>query len=271
MFAKVFSLAAAGVLAAWVGAGAAATAPAPALHRELFGMNAHYYRGQAGLTGLRFYVRGIPATFPGAKEPLPPGITPVVSAKVDPVLFAAGAYDRAVMRWLSQAPAGSLVTIDHEANLPKRDVNRLAYLAATRRLAALAEPYPVQVGQIFATYPVWRLGQDLAAWMVPGLDFYGLDGYQGHAWQTPYGVFGRAYAQVRAVSPDSDVGIAETNSRVNAAAWAAQVYPWAASRPYLDFFLWFTCPAHVSFCRFGALPMPPATVMAAEARLAATP
>ena len=271
MFAKVLSVAAAGVFAAWVGVGAGASAPAPALHHELFGMNAHYYRGQAGFTSLRYYVRGIPATFPGGKEPLPPGITPVVSAKVDPAAFAAGAYDMAVRRWLTQAPAGSLVTIDHEANGPRRDISRVEYLRAVRRLVWLAEPYPVAVGQIFATYPVQRLGQDLAAWMVPGLDFYGLDGYQDHAWQTPAGVFGRAYAQVRAVSPDSDVGIAETNSRVDAAAWAAVVYPWAASRPYLDFFTWFTCPAHVSFCPFGALPMPPAAVVAAEARLAAAP
>jgi hypothetical protein len=250
--------------------GAAKISAATWHHPMLYGMNAHYYTGQFGMTSLRYFVRGVPSTFPGQGQmTVPPGITPIVSMNVDLTAFAAGQYDAATRHYLSLAVPGTLITVKHEANNHFQTISPQTYKAAIRRLAALAQGYPVRVGQIFGTYPVVKLGQDLADWTVPGLSFYGIDCYQRTASETPALMCGKAYTQIASAAPSGAIGITETNSNVNPAAWARAVYPWAASQPRVRLFAWFTC-VQASYCD-SPLPMPPAWLVAADARLSAAP
>jgi hypothetical protein len=265
VFAAVFGL------ALWQMQSPAATRD-PVLAHQLFGINASQYHGQAGITSLRYYARGVPEDFPGqGTMTVPEGITPIVSLNVDPGTFAKLPCNGALGHYLLQAPSGTLVTVDHEANLPGRHIDRLAYLQAVRHLAYCAQGFPVLAGQIFSTYPVDHLGQNLGPWVVPGLGFYGLDGYQRHASDTAAGVFGRSLAEVAAAAPTGVLGITETGSFVDADAWGAGVYRWAASQPRVRLFAFYGCPYSLAYCPYGAIPLPSPAVLGMDARLAAAP
>lgn len=182
----------------------------------------------AGLTGVRAYHQpadGVPAEWRGD---LPARAVPVVSLRPNPYDLLAGEYDADLPAFLASAPPSARVELWHACNALDQD--EAARYHVTPRLLVAASAYVravardvapgVLVGQGFATYPVWRRGQDLTPWVCPGLDWYGLDGYQGHDEdRTPASVFGPAIDQARSAGATGPLLITETNSSVDQAAW----------------------------------------------------
>lgn len=221
----------------------------PNPHGILFGINTGdmsvLQSETAGITAERAYFtasQGVPKTWPK----IVPGMVGVVSFKPNNADFSAGKDDAATIAFLKQAPSGSWVAIWHEGNEPHDHLNRLAYLSATRRLKQIVTTnhIPVKVGQIFGTYPVQFLGQDLGQWTVPGMDFYAFDGYQAHSTQTPSSVFGKSIADVRNIAGSTaPLAVTETNTTNVSAVdqWAQATWNyWAPLNPLA--FMWFAAP-----------------------------
>jgi hypothetical protein len=237
----------------------------PPAHHMLYGMNTRFYTGQAGITSLRYYARGIPTTFPGQPgQTVPDGITPIVSLNCDLAALADGSLDTQMKGYLKLAVPETLITVRHEANNAGNNVDPATYRAAIRRLAMLAKGFPVRVGQIFGTA---NRSQDLTPWIVPGLSWYALDGYQRVTTDTPASVFGHDYQQLLSLTKYASLGIAETNSNVNPDAWARVVYPWIVTQPRARMFAWFGC----NDTRPCTLPLPSATIIGQDAREASAP
>jgi hypothetical protein len=118
--------------------------------------------------------------------------------------------DAALIASLSALPELSWVTLWHEANI-RTGMDRAAYVAAIAHVNGLvtANNIPVTFGQIFST----RNSQDLHPWVVPGLGFYGVDGY-GQPTQpnrTPAVIFGHSFSAIRDVEPNAKLAITETD------------------------------------------------------------
>src|SRR5262249_46501434 len=145
----------------------------------------------SGFTAERYYFtpqQGVPTDWPD----LQPGLVGVVSFRPNLAEVPTGTLDTSIVAFLRKAPPGSWVTIWHEANAPKKNINPDVYRAATEHVRRLVNvnKVPVKFVQILECYPVTNLGQDLTKWIVPKCHAYLLDAYQLHATQSPDDVFG---------------------------------------------------------------------------------
>jgi hypothetical protein len=221
----------------------------------LFGTNKSAYAQMAAagipLWSLRSYnapAASVPPTFPGSGAmPLAPApVVPIVSIKPSPAAVLGGQLDGALAAYFKAAPAGTFISPWHEGNLPasafsgspSQFVAMHAYIAAVARKANPA----VKVCAIYGTYRVFTSGQNLSDWVCPGLAGYFLDGYQNSADHTPDVVFGQSWAEVLAVEPAARLGIAETNSTTDPAAWFPQAFMWAQAHGAIAFAPFFNAP-----------------------------
>jgi hypothetical protein len=197
-----------------------------------------------GLTAKRLYATAsnpVPATWP---QP-PAGVTGIYSFKPALASVNHGTLDKAIVASLRALPVGSWVTIWHEANLANRGFQPGPYTAAVRHVERLivSRSIPVRFGQIFGTYAVNSQGQNLSLWVVPGLAFYGMDGYD-HAThlQTPTEVFGKSFAEIRQAYPAASLAVMETGVSNGTASqtnqWADSAWSYACQQGVSAFMLW---------------------------------
>jgi hypothetical protein len=200
-----------------------------------------------GLAGYRAYntpAQGIPVTWPGpGASPVPAGVTlPVISIKPDIPTVLSGSLDAALAAFAALVPTGAMVTCWHEGETTSDG------FTTTQILALHAHCYPIfkavspgcLYGQIVASYTAtpasghYPLGQ----WMAPGLDFYGLDGYQSATSDTATSIFGTAASQIEGALGSVPLAIMECNSSIQASrpAWFSNTWSWAQANNCLAYF-----------------------------------
>ena len=101
-------------------------------------------------------------------------------------------------------------------------------------------------GQIVTCYTASRPSghYPLGQWMAPGLDFYGLDGYQAASSHTVASVFGVAADQIRAKLGNVPLAVTECNSVVQPGRpeWFHDTWAWAQANKCLTYFtFWERC------------------------------
>lgn len=237
---------------------AGATAPAMASHGILFGIdNTSYAALQAatgGITAERWYYKpGLPNGYRSQ-----PGVTEIVSIKPDLSRIGQADYDAALVSWMRGLPSRTWLTVWHEANCPGNGIDAAQYRRATATMYSLVHGngIPVKYGQIFGACSYAR------GWVVPGMDFYGLDGYQRQSTDTAGSVFGPNLHAVRLVAgSNAPVAMTETNTLFNRSAWAKATFGYWKAQGALAW-LWFA-----STFNGGTFPsLPPAGVLQRIAR-----
>jgi hypothetical protein len=191
--------------------------------------------GLAGYRGYNTPAQGVPATWPG------PGASPVpaaaslliISIKPDINSVLSGSLDLQLAAFAAFVPAGAMVTCWHEGEATNNG------FSTSQILGLHAHCYPIfkaaspgcQYGQIVTCYTAtpasghYPLGQ----WMAPGLDFYGLDGYQTAGSDTAASVFGNAATQIENAIGPVQLAVTECNSTIPAdrPAWFNSTWSWA--------------------------------------------
>jgi hypothetical protein len=204
--------------------------------------------------GYGYPADGIPASWPGSDAaPVPAGVTmPVISfypPQIDSGAFyditgmAGGTYDAELIAYFSLVPANALVACFHEGEsntygagkpAPVRNGTEATYVAMHEHLYALFHMHAAagaRYGQIFSSYSSNPASSSypLSNWVAPGMDFYGIDGYQGGGSDTIANTFGTSLTQIEVVQSSPVIAIPETNSYLEAdrPAWFADVAAWA--------------------------------------------
>jgi len=206
--------------------------------------------GLAGYRGYNTPAQGIPATWPGTgASPLPAAASLfVVSIKPDVNDVLSGSLDAEFAAFASLVPAGAMVTCWHEGEATSN-----GYTTA-QILGLHAHCYPIfktaapdcLYGQIVTCYTAtpasghYPLGQ----WMAPGLDFYGLDGYQTSGSATAASIFGTAATQIEGAIGSVPLAITECNSAIQAdrPGWFNDTWSWAQANDCLTYFSYWDAP-----------------------------
>lgn len=186
----------------------------------------------------------MPATWPGpGAKPVPAAAKlPVISIKPDIGELLSGALDAQLSAFAALVPAGAMVTCWHEGETAGNGLSAgqvRALHARSRRIFKAASPH-CRYGQIVSCYTATRASghYPLGQWMAPGLDFYGLDGYQAAASHTAASVFGTAASQIsRALGP-VQLAVTECNSVIPASRpkWFMDTWSWAQAHGCLTYF-----------------------------------
>lgn len=192
---------------------------------------------------------GVPTAWPQSE---PSAATGIVSFRPGDQILT-GAYDTALESFLSGAPAGSWLVDWHEKNLPSAGFWGTAaqavavdvYLSEFIRVHG----YPITFGQIFSTYQPGDASKFAGPWVCPGLDFYGMDGYQAGTNRTPTQVFGQLVNDITDVYSNADLAITETNTQAGTPDWYLECFGYAVNHQML---------AWLTFWGFGAVEYNPA-------------
>jgi hypothetical protein len=106
--------------------------------------------------------------------------------------------------------------------------------------------------------------------MAPGLDFYGLDGYQSASSHTAASVFGTAASQIQGALGPVQLAITECNSALAAGRpqWFSETWSWAQANNCLTYFTFWDSAA--SGTPYAWLPDDMATIAALAAINAAS-
>ena len=223
--------------------GKAATVSASTSVRIAFGVNlAEYATVSPDLPGITFTkafsepttgTNGVPSKWPGDSATKPPAGTTTLSCFCpDPAMAIAGELDASYTAYVKLAPAGSVITAWQEGNGSWSGVWANGFTVANWRamhtrlagLTAAANP-AVRYGQVVATSPV-RGGQDITPYVVPGMSWYSMDGYDLQGTSTPEAVFGETWAGILSVEPSARCAITETNSTDATGGWFTDCWEW---------------------------------------------
>jgi hypothetical protein len=182
----------------------------------LYGTNASTFEAMRAVIKPTFSCRQYADDIPAAWPTRFPDARPLIfSVRPVPADVLSGALDPAIVALAASAPAGSWLAPWNEANLPGSAFihhyggTPAQFQAICQRfhaLAAAANP-GLHVGQILGTYP-----KSDPAWVTPGLDFYGFDGYGRTGTYTPADHFGPYIADAFSVEPGARLAITETNA-----------------------------------------------------------
>jgi len=200
-----------------------------------------------GLAGYRAYntpAQGIPVTWPGpGASPVPAGVTlPVISIKPDIPTVLSGSLDAALAAFAALVPTGAMVTCWHEGEAAHNDFTTAQVLALHARCYPIfkAASPGCRYGQIVTCYTATRASghYPLGQWMAPGLDFYGLDGYQVARSHTAATVFGAAAHQIQGALGTVRLAVTECNSALPASRpdWFKDTWSWARANDCLTYF-----------------------------------
>lgn len=207
-----------------------------------------------GLAGYRGYdtpAQGTPASWPG------PGAGPapahaslqVISIKPDIGAVLSGSLDQKLRAFAGLVPAGAMVTCWHEGERANNN------FTTAQILGLHAHCYPIfkaaspncRYGQIVASYTASRASghYPLGRWLAPGLDFYGLDGYQSASSHTADSVFGAAAGQIQGALGPVQLAVTECNSALAASRpqWFKETWSWAQANNCLTYFTFWDSPA----------------------------
>jgi hypothetical protein len=200
--------------------------------------------GLAGFRGYNTPGQGVPAVWPGpGANPIPAAAElPVISIKPDIGELLAGSLDARLSAFAALVPAGAMVTCWHEGETAGNGLSAgqvLALHERSRRIFRAASPR-CRYGQIVSCYTATRASghYPLGQWMAPGLDFYGLDGYQAAASHTAASVFGTAASQINRALGPVQLAVTECNSVIPASRpkWFRETWSWARTRGCLTYF-----------------------------------
>jgi len=200
-----------------------------------------------GLVGYRGYdtpPQGTPAWWPGpGASPIPAAASlQVISIKPDIGEVLSGALDDKLRAFAGRVPAGAMVTCWHEGETAGNN------FTTAQILGLHAHCYPIfkaaspdcRYGQIVTCYTASRASghYPLGQWIAPGLDFYGLDGYQPAQSHTVASVFGVAADQIRAEVGKVRLAVTECNSAVQSGRpeWFHDTWSWARANNCLTYF-----------------------------------
>lgn len=200
--------------------------------------------GTAGCTFTPY--TGTPSTFPGTGAGLPfnSGISvPVLDTATVPALVNAGLLDTALTSLISSMPNGSWLMPHHEVNL-NADLRRFGYSSddvnrMDRHILQLKNSLnpTIQYGRGFSAYDVFAQGQNITAYATPGMDFYGVDGYQKfNANLTTDTVFGVVMGQILDSEPNARIEIIETNTQYDVPTWFNDVWSYVQNHDYIGGF-----------------------------------
>jgi hypothetical protein len=159
-----------------------------------------------------------------------PGGIPVVNFKPIIPLLLAGTLDVPLTAYFGGAPDGAILLPWHEPNDPQfvGMFTAAQMEAADAYLLVLAHSVnpTLKVGRCLATLTG---GTNVLAWIWPGMDCYGLDGYQKTGLtETPEELFANALNGIRAVS-DAPIAIIETNTPDSLDPWWGLIQDYAAA------------------------------------------
>jgi hypothetical protein len=200
-----------------------------------------------GLVGYRGYdtpAQGTPAAWPGpGASPLPEAASlQVISIKPNINEVLSGALDDQLRAFARSVPAGAMVTCWHEGEAAGNGYTTAQILSLHARCYPIfkAASPGCRYGQIVTCYTASRPSghYPLGQWMAPGLDFYGLDGYQPASSHTVASVFGVAADQIRARLGNVPLAVTECNSAVQPgrAEWFHDSWAWAQANKCLTYF-----------------------------------
>jgi hypothetical protein len=199
--------------------------------------------GLAAYRGYNTPGEGVPGSWPGPSAgPLPPGASlPIISIKPDIKDVLSGALDKQLAAFAAQVPAGAWVTCWHEgerANEGHTTSDILGLHARCHKIFKAQSPHCLY-GQIVTCYTATRASghYPLGQWMAPGLDFYGLDGYQAAKTDTADSVFGAAARQITGALGAAPLAIIEVNSSLpnSRPAWFSDTWAWAEANNCLTY------------------------------------
>jgi hypothetical protein len=199
--------------------------------------------GLAAYRGYNTPGEGVPSSWPGPSAgPIPPGASlPVISIKPNIADVLGGALDKQLAAFAEQVPAGAWVTCWHEgerANEGNTAADITGLHQHCHKIFKAQSPHCLY-GQIVTCYTAtpasghYPLGQ----WMAPGLDFYGLDGYQAAKTDTADSVFGAAARQITGALGKVPLAVIEVNSSLpnSRPAWFSDTWEWAQANNCLSY------------------------------------
>jgi hypothetical protein len=183
----------------------------------IFGINSIAYKAVAAagvrLGAWRAYnppPSGVPAAWPGGKAGTPPpGAVPVVSFRPAIADVLAGKLDGPLDAWFAKVPENAWVAAWAEGEGGRfghspEEIRGLAEYLYPRFTAAA--PLTARFGQIFESWTAGPKGRGLSQFVVPDMDFYGVDTYADPAngLTTPAAVLGPVVSQILAAAPGSE-------------------------------------------------------------------
>ena len=200
-----------------------------------------------GLAGYRGYdspAQGVPSSWPGpGAGPVPEAASlPVISIRPDIDQVLSGSLDQALKAFASLVPAGAMVTCWHEGEAARNNFTTGQVLGLHARCYPIfkAAAPSCRYGQIIGSYTATRASghYPLGRWMAPGLDFYGLDGYQATRSHTAASVFGAAAEQIRGALGTVQLTVTECNSAIQSSrpSWFNETWSWAQANNCLTYF-----------------------------------
>lgn len=223
---------------------------------EFATMDAAISPAMRGYRGYMYPQSQVPAVWPGPDAgPVPSGVLlPSISVAApyltgttpDVAGVISGKYDAALVAWFKLVPAAALVTLGHEY---EANYQAPVYGWTPAQIKAMHEHvYPLfkenaapgaRYGQCFSSWSGYTASSSypLTQWVLPGLDYYAVDGYQDAAVPTVAGVFGACATQIAAAQPNPQLAVFEVNSAVPAtrAEFFTQSWAWAKSEGCLTF------------------------------------
>jgi hypothetical protein len=199
--------------------------------------------GLAAYRGYNTPGEGVPGSWPGPSAgPIPPGASlPIISIKPNIMDVLGGALDKQLAAFAEHVPAGAWVTCWHEgerANEGNTAASIKGLHEHCHKIFKAQSPHCLY-GQIVTCYTAtpasghYPLGQ----WMAPGLDFYGLDGYQAARTDTADSVFGVAARQITGALGNVPLAVIEVNSSLpnSRPAWFSDTWAWAEANDCLSY------------------------------------
>ncbi|MEP7024801.1 MAG: hypothetical protein ABJB47_13585 [Actinomycetota bacterium] len=199
--------------------------------------------GLAAYRGYNTPGEGIPSSWPGPSAgPLPPGAAlPVISIKPNIRDLLGGVLDKKLAAFAAQVPAGTMVTCWHEAeraNEGNTTAQILGLHARCHKIFKAQSPHCLY-GQMVTCYTATRASghYPLGQWMAPGMDFYGLDGYQITKSDTVDSIFGAAARQITGALGNVPLAVIECNSALpnNRPGWFNDTWAWAQEHGCLTY------------------------------------
>jgi len=226
---------------------AAVRQPSCGVNKGTAGMWQAVSAATGGLAGFRGYdtpAQGAPASWPGpGASPVPASASlQVISIKPDIGDVLSGSLDDELRAFARSVPAGDMVTCWHEGEAASNN------FTPAQILGLHAHCYPIfkaaspscRYGQIVTCYTATRASghYPLGQWMAPGLDFYGLDGYQATSASTAATVFGAAAHQIQGALGTVRLAVTECNSAILASRpqWFNDTWSWAQANNCLTYF-----------------------------------
>jgi hypothetical protein len=187
-----------------------------------FGCNQNHYEDVApdvpGMTMVRSF-----KPLADAWPEMPDGLHSLWSIRPDPQELLAGQHDQTIINALQSASArpGNLLTTWHEpeqASLPPTTVRQVH-----AHMLELVHDNTTSV-----RYGAVLTQGGRARWVIPGLDFYGIDIYDLHEITDPSTTLDRFDSRM----PHGKRLVAETNSSkvAHRPAWFREIYGWLAAR-----------------------------------------